>query len=149
VQAATVCCAAQERTTQERKIMRLLIRWLITALALIVAANIVPGIEIRDQNGWVAVLLMAIALGLVNALLRPLLTLLSCPAIMLTLGLFVFVINALCLWAASWVAVNWFGSGFYVTGFFPALWGSIIVSIVSTVLSLLLADNSGRQMARA
>jgi putative membrane protein len=97
----------------------------------------------------VAVLLMAIALGLVNALLRPLLTLLSCPAIMLTLGLFVFVINALCLWAASWVAVNWFGSGFYVTGFFPALWGSIIVSIVSTVLSLLLADNSGRQMARA
>lgn len=64
----------------------------------------------------------------------------SCPLILLTLGLFTFVVNALCLLAASWLAQNFFGAGFVVDGFFPALWGSIIVSIVSTILSLLLVD---------
>lgn len=121
--------------------MRLLLRWLITAVALIAAANVVPGIEIQDQNGWIAVLLMAVALGLVNAFVRPLLKLLSCPFILLTLGLFLLVINALCLWFASWLATALFGAGFNVDGFWPAFWGSIVVSIVSFFLSLFLPDD--------
>jgi putative membrane protein len=97
--------------------MRLLLRWLITAISLVAAVQLVPGIEVRGANGWTAVLLMAISLGLVNALVRPLLKLLSCGLIVLTLGLFIFIINALCLWLASWLTVNLFGAGFYVDGF--------------------------------
>lgn len=121
--------------------MRLLLRWLITAVAL-VAATFVPGIEITDQNGWFAVLLMAAIFGLVNAFIRPLLTLLSCPLILLTLGLFTLVINAFCLWLSSWVAQTWFGAGFVVDGFWPALFGGIVVSIVSFLLSMFLPDEN-------
>ncbi len=120
--------------------MRLVIRWLITALALVIAAAIVPGIEIREQNAWVTVLVMAAVFGLVNAFVRPILTLLSCPLILVTLGLFLLVINAVALMLASWISVNWFRQGFYVDGFWPALLGSIVVSIVSFVASLVIGD---------
>lgn len=119
--------------------MRLLLRWLITAVAL-VAATFVPGITITDQNGWFAVLLMAAIFGLVNAFIRPLLTLLSCSLIVLTLGLFTLVINALCLWLSSWIAQHWFGAGFVVSGFWPALIGGVVVSIVSFLLSMFIPD---------
>ena len=120
--------------------MRLVIRWLITALALVIAAAIVPGIEIREQNAWVTVLVMAAVFGLVNAFVRPILTLLSCPLILVTLGLFLLVINAVALMLASWISVNWLRQGFYVDGFWPALLGSIVVSIVSFVASLVIGD---------
>ena len=120
--------------------MRLVIRWLVVAAALVVAAWLTPGIQVADSNGWVAVLVMAAALGLANAFVRPLLALLSCPLILLTLGLFLLVINAITFMLASWLSVNVFGAGFYVDGFWSALFGSIIVSIVSFALSLLLPD---------
>jgi putative membrane protein len=131
--------------------MRLLIRWVAAAVALVVAAQVVPGIEIRDQSGWVAVFAMAAVLGLVNAFIRPLLTLLSCGLVVVTLGLFLFVINALTLWIASWVCVNWLNVGFYVDGFWPAFLGSLVISLVSFVLSLLLPDGGERsaRVARA
>ena len=114
--------------------MKLLFRWAITALALFVAAWLVPGITV-DGKGWVLYAVMAVILGLVNAIIRPLLKFMTCPLILLTLGLFTFVINALTLWLASWIAVNWFDVWFRVEGFWPALWGGLIVSIVSVVLS--------------
>jgi putative membrane protein len=123
--------------------VNLILRWIITAVALAVTAWLVPGIYITDNNGWLAVGVMAAVLGLVNALVRPLLTLLSCPLIVLTLGLFVLVINAAVLGLASWIAVNWLRVGFYIDGFWPALFGAIVVSIVSVVLSLLLGDRAG------
>jgi putative membrane protein len=118
----------------------LVVRWLITAIALVVAAWLVPGIRVQDQNAWLAVAVMAAVLGLVNAFVRPLLTLLSCPLILLTLGLFLLVINAAMLGLASWIAVTLFGVGFSIDGFGSALVGSIVVSIVSFVLSLVLPD---------
>lgn len=121
--------------------MRLILRWLITAAAVAVAARFVPGIELRDSNAWLAVLATAAILGLVNAFVRPVLKLLSCGLIVLTLGLFTFVINALMLWLASWIAVNYFGIGFFVDGFLPALLGSIVISVVSVVLSIFLPDD--------
>ena len=124
--------------------MRLILRWLATAVALMVAVQGVPGIEVRGPNGWVSVLLMAIALGLVKAFVRPLLKFMSSGLIVMTLELFIFVINALCLWLASWLTVNLFGAGFYVDGFFSALVGSIMISIVSVVLSIFLPDDEGR-----
>lgn len=122
---------------------RLLLRWLITCVALFLAALIVPGIRV-EGNAWIVYALMAVILGLVNAVVRPILKLLSCPLVILTLGLFVLVINALTLWLSSLIAVNWLGVGYYVEGFWPALLGSLIVSIVSVILSAVLIDRRER-----
>src|ERR1700691_3445060 len=114
--------------------MKLLIRWVITSLSLFVAAWLVPGIRVASE-AWTVFAVMAIILGLVNAIVRPLLKLLSCPLIVLTLGLFVLVINGITLWLASAIAVRFFHVGFYVDGFVPAFVGALIVSIVSVILS--------------
>ena len=120
---------------------KLLIRWFIVAVSLGVAVWIVPGISVEGGTAWVAVAIMAIVLGLVNAIIRPILALLSCGCIVATMGLFMLVINAFTLWLSSWISVNWLNIGFSVDGFLPALFGGIIVSIVSFVLSMLLKDD--------
>jgi putative membrane protein len=119
--------------------MQLLLRWAITALALFVAAWLVPGIRVAGQ-GWVVFSVMAVILGLVNAVIRPVLKLLSCPLIILTLGFFVLVINGITLWLASAIAVSWFHVGFYVDGFWAAFLGAVIVSIVSVILTALFKE---------
>ena len=122
--------------------MHILIRWAITIVALVVAAWLVPGIHVAS-NAFTAFAAMAVILGLVNAIVRPILKLLSCPVILLTLGLFVFVINAFTLWLASTIAVNFFHVGFYVNGFYPAFFGALIVSIVSVILNALVREAEG------
>ena len=119
--------------------MKLVIRWLIAALALFLAAWIVPGIQVAPSAWWVYAV-MAVILGLVNALIRPLLKLLSCGLIILTLGLFTLVINALTLWLSSSIAVHWFHVDFYVRGFWSAFWGALIVSIATVIMSALFKD---------
>lgn len=120
--------------------MRLVSRWIITSLALLVTAFVVPGIRIEGTSAWIAVAVTAVILGLVNAFVRPVLRFLSCGLIILTLGVFLLVINAVTLELASWIAVNWFDIGFHVDGFWPAFWGSILISIVSFLLSVFLSD---------
>jgi putative membrane protein len=120
--------------------MKLILRWLITAVSLYVAVMIVPGITV-EGNAWVAFTIMALVLGFVNAIIRPLLKLMSCGVIILTLGLFVFVINAATFMLASNIAQNWLNVGFYVESFGAALLGSIVVSVVSVVLSSILIDD--------
>lgn len=120
--------------------LKLFIRWIIIAISLVVAAWLIPGITISDTNGWIAVGVMAAVLGFVNAIIRPILAFFSCGCIVLTMGLFMLIINAATLSLASWISTNLFGVGFYVDGFWPALFGSIIVSIVSFFLSLFLID---------
>jgi putative membrane protein len=120
--------------------MKLIIRWAIAAAALYAANWLVPGIRVEQNALWLYAV-MAIILGLVNALVRPLLKLLTCPLILLTLGLFVFVVNALTLWLASSIAVNWFHVGFFVDGFGAALLGSLVVSVVTVILSALLHED--------
>ena len=119
--------------------VKLLIRWLIAALALFLAAWIVPGIQVAP-NAWWVYAVMAVVLGLVNALVRPLLKLLSCGLIILTLGLFVLIINAITLWLASSIAVHWFHVDFYVRGFWSAFLGALIVSIATMIMSALFKD---------
>ncbi len=121
--------------------MKLVIRWAITAVALVAAVWLIPGIRIESQNAWIVVGLVAVILGFVNAIIRPVLMFLSCGCIVLTMGLFMIVVNGLTLWLASWISVNLFNVGFYVDGLWPAILGSIVVSIVSFLLSLLLPDN--------
>jgi len=121
--------------------MKLIIRWAIGAFSLFVAAWLVTGIHVDDGGGWVVYAVMAVVLGLVNAFVRPLLKLLTCPLILLTLGLFTLVVNALTLLLSAWVANNLFSVGFYIDGFWPAFWGALIVSIVSVVLNVFVKDD--------
>jgi len=116
----------------------LILRWLINGVALYVAAELVPGIY--ADGGWQVLVLMAVIFGLVNALVRPILKFLTCPLIMLTLGLFTLVINALMLQLASWLGRQ-LGLGFYVAGFWPAaVLGALVISVVSFILTMLLVD---------
>ena len=115
---------------------KLLIRWIIVGLSLFVAAWIVPGIRV-ESNGVGVYAATAAILGFVNAIVRPLLVLLTCPAIILTLGLFVLVVNAFSLMIASWIAINWFHVGFHVDGFGAAFWGGLVISLVSFTVNLL------------
>lgn len=119
--------------------MKLLLRWIIVAFSLFVAAWLVPGIRV-EGNAWLIYTVMAVILGLVNAVVRPLLKFLSCGLIIITLGLFVLVINGLTLWLASSIAINWFHVGFYVDGFWSAFLGALIVSIVSIILSAFIKE---------
>ena len=114
--------------------MRLLIHWIITAIAVVVAVLIVPGITFESSNAWIAVVVTALVLGLLNVFVRPILQFLSCGCIVATLGLFLLVINAGTLWLASWICQNWLGVDFVVDGFWPAFWGGIVVSVVSYLL---------------
>jgi putative membrane protein len=108
------------------------LRWLITAVSLLITAQIVPGIEIKN---FTVALIAAVALGLINAIIRPLLVLLTLPLTILTLGLFIFVVNAI-----SFSLASYFIPGFEVNSFFAALFGSIVVSIVSGVLNSIFTD---------
>ncbi len=119
--------------------MKLLIRWIITILALILAAFVVPGIRV-EGTAWIAYAVMAVVLGLVNAIVRPILKILTCPLRILTLGLFTLVINAFTLWLASWIAQQ-IGVGFHVDGLIPAFLGALIVSAVTVVLSVFIKND--------
>ena len=113
------------------------VRWAINAIALYVAVLIVPGIDLTGS--WISLIWLALIFGLLNALLRPLLKLLTCPLIILTLGLFTIIINTVLLLLTSSIGAA-FGLGLSVAGFWPALLGSLVISIVSVVLSLILHD---------
>lgn len=117
---------------------RFLIRWAINAIALYVAVALVPGISPQNPN-WISYIWLALIFGVVNALLNPLLKLLTCPLILLTLGLFTLLINTFLFYLAGYVGQS-FGVGFTVDGFWPALLGSIVVSLVSIMLALLVGD---------
>ena len=117
---------------------KLLIRLVANALGLYVAARIVPGISVGEN--WLVVLGVVLVFGLVNALIGPLLKLLTCPLIILTLGLFTLVINAVMLLLTSGLS-RAVGLSFVVEGFWPAFWGALVVSIVSFVMTLVFHEN--------
>ncbi len=120
--------------------MKLLLRWAFIAISLFAAAYFVDGIRVSG-NGWFVYAAMALILSIANMLIRPILKFFSFPLMILTLGLFAFVLNAFMLWLSSYIAVHYFQVGFYVDGFIPALLGSLVVSVVSTVLSWFLESN--------
>jgi putative membrane protein len=114
--------------------MSILIRWLLSALALMLVAYIIPGIEL--SNFYIA-LITAVIIGLLNLFIRPILVLITLPINIITLGLFTFVLNALLFWfAASFI------DGFSVSGFWAAFFGALVFSVISSILSNL-AKKSG------
>ena len=122
-------------------IWKLIIRWIIIVIALFAAEWLIDGIYVIGTDGWIAFSVMAVVLGLINAIIRPILKFFSCGCIVLTLGLFILVINAFTLWLSSWIAVNVLNVGFIVDGLWAAFLGALVVSIVSFVLSLVLVDD--------
>jgi len=114
-----------------------LIRWLINAAALWVAVHMVSGV--RFSGHWSLLLVVALVFGVLNTVVRPVLKLLSLPLLIITLGLFTFVINALMLRLTSALS-GLLGLGFHVAGFWAAFWGALVVSIVSLALSMTLRE---------
>ena len=106
--------------------MKLIVRWLLLAAALLLVAHLSPGVSV---NSFGAALVAALVLGLLNILVRPLLVLLTLPVTVLTLGLFLFVINALMFWAAASLL-----DGFQVRNFLAALIGSILYTVCGMVI---------------
>ncbi len=104
------------------------IRFAVTWIAVFLAGYMIPGIRVDTVGAGIAA---AIVLALLNAIIRPILYMVSVPLILLTLGLFTVVINALLLELVAWLV-----EGFHVNGFWPAFWGAVVISIVSTILNL-------------
>ncbi len=122
--------------------MKFVIRLLINAVALAAAEWLIDGITYTGD--WIWLIGVALIFGIVNATISPLLKMLTCPLIVITLGLFTLVINALMLELTAWLA-GFFDLSFRVDGFWPAFLGALVISIVSFVLSLLLGDLDGKE----
>ena len=124
--------------------MRFILRVLVNAAALGVATWLFSGITLSGTSTEakvVTVLVVALIFGIVNAIVKPLFRIVTIPIILLTLGIFLLVINALLLMFTSWLA-GIFGLGWHVDGFWTALWGSIVISIVSFILNAFLPDKN-------
>lgn len=121
---------------------RFVLRWAINAIALYAAIAIVNatigGIQMQTDN-WLAFIWLALIFGLVNALFRPLLSVLTCPLIVLTLGLFTLVINTILFYLVGYIG-RAFGVGYTIDNFWAAFLGALIVSVVSMVLTMLVKD---------
>jgi putative membrane protein len=120
--------------------MAFLIRLLLNGVAIFVAAWLIPGLEVA---GPMPALIAGAILGLVNALIRPILLVLTFPFTLITLGLFIFVINAICLGLTAWLV-----PGLTINGFVPAFFGALVVSVVSWILNGLFVTKSERRNQR-
>jgi putative membrane protein len=112
-------------------------RFLFSAAALAFATWLIPGISMTSkepQNSLLGILAVAIIFGIVNSLVKPLFAVATAPLLLLSLGVFLLVINALMLWLTSWVA-DQLHLGWHVDGFWSAFWGALIVSVVSFILN--------------
>ncbi len=126
--------------------MRFFIHWLITIIALVVAYLVLSPygwMSVQGTSAIVAFAVMAVVMGLLNTFIRPVLRLLSCAFIILTVGLFMLVINAFLLWFSSWICQQ-IGIGFIVTWWQGAIFGSIIVSVVSFIIHLFIHEGRRR-----
>jgi putative membrane protein len=117
--------------------VRFLLRLLLNGFAIVVAAWFVPGVRLAGPG---AAIFAGMLLGFINALIRPILILLTLPFTLVTLGLFIFIVNAICFALTAALV-----PGFDLAGFFPAFFGALVVTVVSWVLNALLADNSERR----
>ena len=122
--------------------MKLLLRWLFAAIAIFAAVKLLPGLYFNGP--WWQLGIVALIFGLLNALVRPMLTFLTCPLIIFTLGLFTLIINAAMLWLTAQTA-DALGINFRVHGFWSAFWGGLVISVISAVLNLLINDESDEQ----
>jgi putative membrane protein len=112
--------------------MRLLLVWILNAIALLAVAYLYPGVQVQD---WKAAAVAALVLSLVNTLVKPVLVLLTLPVTIVTLGLFLLVLNALLFWGVASMV-----PGFHVSGFWAAVLGAILYSVIGWLLSMLIPE---------
>jgi putative membrane protein len=124
--------ARKNNGTKGRQGMRLLLVWILNAIALLGVAYLYPGVQVQD---WKSAAIAALVLGLVNTLVKPILVLLTLPVTILTLGLFLVVLNALLFWGVAEML-----PGFNVNGFWAAVLGAILYSVIGWALSLLIPE---------
>lgn len=110
-------------------------RWIMNTIAIMLAVKFVPGIIYSGD--WWGILLVGVLFGLVNTFIRPLVKLFTLPLLILTLGIFTFVINAMMLSVTSWLSEQ-FALGFHVSGFKAAFWGAVVISLASMILGCLM-----------
>jgi putative membrane protein len=119
-------------STDTEAMMRLLLVWILNAIALLAVAYLYPGVQVQD---WKAAAIAALVLGLVNTLVKPVLFILTLPVTIVTLGLFLLVLNALLFWAVASLV-----PGFHVSGFWAALLGALLYSVIGWLLSFLIPE---------
>ena len=119
---------------------RFVLRWAINTVAVLAAVWLLrnSGLELQGQP-WPSVIVLGLIMGLLNAVVRPILKLLTCPLILLTLGLFTLVINIFLFWLAGQIGAQ-FGLGFTASGLAPIVYGGLIVTVVSVLLTMVLRD---------
>lgn len=124
---------------------KFLLRLGITAVALWIAVSLVPGMHWEGSS--LALIAVALVFGIVNALVKPLLTVLTCPLILITLGLFTLVVNALLLLLTASLSQA-LGLGFVIDGFWPAFWGGLLIGITTTVLTSMTGAERDSDLSR-
>ncbi len=122
---------------------RYLVKWLINTIALILAIKFVPGIGFEGE--WWGVLIVGLVFGIVNTFIRPVVKLFTLPFLIVTLGLFTFVTNAMMLSVTSWISTQ-FRLGFHVDGFKAAFIGALIITFVSLIISCLLPSDDTKRV---
>jgi putative membrane protein len=128
--------------------MKILIRFLVIAAALGVAAWLVPGIVLTGHSHVAKVetlLIVAVIFGVVNILLKPIIKTVGCAFYVLTLGLFAIIVNGLLLWLTSYIVFNKLHEPFHVTGFVAAIEGALVVAVISFVAHLVIPDDGDRR----
>lgn len=117
--------------------MRFILNWICTSIAIAIAAAFVPGIEpFGPVDTWMAFAFVGLFLGFVNSLVKPLITFISLPVTILTLGVFQLVVNGFMLELANWLSVSVFGAGIAIAGFWSAFFGAIVISILCSLLGV-------------
>ena len=126
-------CGAYLRINIYPEPMNFLVNMVISAIAILISAFLIPGIQV---DGFISALLVAVVLAVLNRIIKPLLVVFTLPITILTLGLFYLVINVMLIYIADWIV----GPGFTVKGFFPALFFSIVLSVVNSVLDAMAGE---------
>jgi putative membrane protein len=129
-----------------RQLIEFVVRWLVLALAVWVAAQLIPGIQL---GGWPSTLAVALVLGILNTLLKPLLVILSMPVTILTIGLFLIVINTVLLLLGEWIVDTFTDFQFAIDGIWSAILGAVIISVVTFIVSRFInAERIARDLTR-
>lgn len=121
--------------------MRFILNWLLTSICIAVAAFLVPGIQPFGMAApWACFALVGLFLAIVNSWVKPFVSAISLPLTVITLGMFQLVVNSFMLELSSYLSVNIFGAGISISGFWPAFFGAIIISIVRAILDSIATD---------
>jgi putative membrane protein len=120
-------------------LIKLLIRWVVAAISLWMAILIVPGLNY--EGGGLELFIIAAIFGLINAIIRPIVLFLSCPLVVLTLGLFILIVNWAMLSLTIWISSDVLNLGFTSEGFWATFFGAIVISIISAILNIFVKDD--------